>query len=33
MNCETAWALYEDRLRRVSTYIHDHLDEELDMER
>ncbi|MBB2672271.1 UNVERIFIED_ORG: AraC family transcriptional regulator [Rhizobium esperanzae] len=33
MNGETAWALYESRLRRVSAYIHDHLDEELDMER
>ncbi|MBC2804048.1 AraC family transcriptional regulator [Rhizobium ruizarguesonis] len=33
MNGETAWALYENRLRRVSAYIHDHLDEELDMER
>jgi AraC family transcriptional regulator len=28
----TAWAFYENRLRRVSAYIHDHLDEELDME-
>ena len=33
MNGETAWALYENRLRRVSAYIHDHLDEDLDMER
>ncbi|MGV4795630.1 GyrI-like domain-containing protein [Rhizobium sp. F40D2] len=33
MNGETAWALYESRLRRVSAYIHDHLDEELDMAR
>ncbi|MBB2682187.1 UNVERIFIED_ORG: AraC family transcriptional regulator [Rhizobium esperanzae] len=33
MNGETAWTLYETRLRRVSAYIHDHLDEELDMER
>ncbi|PDT18162.1 GyrI-like domain-containing protein [Rhizobium sp. J15] len=33
MNGETAWALYESRLRRVSAYIHDHLDQELDMER
>ncbi|RWX15324.1 AraC family transcriptional regulator [Rhizobium hidalgonense] len=33
MNGDTAWALYESRLRRVSAYIHDHLDEELDMER
>ncbi|OWV95432.1 AraC family transcriptional regulator [Rhizobium sp. R72] len=32
MNGETAWALYENRLRRVSAYIHDHLDEELDMD-
>jgi AraC family transcriptional regulator len=29
----TAWALYETRLRRVSAYIHEHLDEELDMDR
>lgn len=27
------WATYEDRLRRVSAYIHDHLDEELDLDR
>lgn len=33
MNGETAWAVYETRLRRVSTYIHDHLDDELDMDR
>jgi len=33
MNGETAWALYETRLRRVSAYIHEHLDEELDMDR
>lgn len=33
MNAETAWAIYESRLRRVSAYIHEHLDEELDMER
>lgn len=33
MNGETAWAVYEARLRRVSTHIHEHLDEELDMER
>ncbi|OJU86605.1 MAG: GyrI-like domain-containing protein [Shinella sp. 65-6] len=33
MNGETAWSLYEHRLRRVSAYIHDHLDEELDMDR
>ena len=33
MNGETAWALYETRLRRVSAYIHEHLDEELDMEK
>jgi AraC-like DNA-binding protein len=33
MNGETAWALYENRLRRISAYIHDHLDEDLDMER
>jgi AraC family transcriptional regulator len=32
MNGETAWTLYENRLRRVSAYIHDHLDENLDME-
>lgn len=33
MNGETAWAVYEARLRRVSAYIHEHLDEELDMDR
>ena len=33
MNGETAWAVYEARLRRVSNHIHEHLDEELDMER
>jgi AraC family transcriptional regulator len=33
MNGQTAWSLYENRLMRVSAYIHDHLDEELDMER
>lgn len=33
MNGETAWAVYETRLRRVLTYIHDHLDDELDMDR
>ncbi|PZM13133.1 AraC family transcriptional regulator [Rhizobium tubonense] len=33
MNGEAAWALYETRLRRVSAYIHEHLDEELDMDR
>ncbi len=33
MNGETAWAVYETRLRRVSAHIHTHLDEELDMER
>jgi AraC family transcriptional regulator len=27
------WAQYEERLRRVSTYIHDHLDDTLDMDR
>jgi AraC family transcriptional regulator len=32
MNGTTAWALYENRLRRVSDYIHDHLDEDLDMD-
>ena len=33
MNGETAWAVYEARLRRVSAHINEHLDEELDMER
>jgi AraC family transcriptional regulator len=33
MNGETAWAVYETRLRRVSAHIHAHLDEELDMNR
>ncbi|CAM5591342.1 DNA gyrase inhibitor [Mycolicibacterium aubagnense] len=32
MNGETAWAVYETRLRRVSNHIHEHLDEELDMD-
>lgn len=27
------WARYEERLRRVSSYIHDHLDDDLDMDR
>lgn len=27
------WAIYEDRLRRVSAFIHENLDEELDMDR
>ncbi|MEO5757804.1 MAG: AraC family transcriptional regulator, partial [Mesorhizobium sp.] len=33
MNGDTAWAVYETRLRRVSAHIHDHLDEDLDMDR
>ncbi|TDW26189.1 hypothetical protein EV128_11587 [Rhizobium azibense] len=33
MNGETAWALYENRLWRVSACIHDHLDEDPDIER
>ncbi|MGY5807463.1 AraC family transcriptional regulator [Rhizobium sp. LEGMi198b] len=33
MSDGTAWALYETRLRRVSAYIHEHLDDELDMEK
>lgn len=33
MNGQTAWFLYENRLQRVSAYIYDHLDEELDMAR
>jgi len=33
MKGETAWAIYETRLRRVSAYIHEHLDEDLDMDR
>ncbi len=33
MNGTTAWALYENRLKRVSDYIHDHLDEDLDMDK
>lgn len=33
MNGETAWAVYEARLRRVSNHIHEHLDEDLDMDR
>ena len=27
------WAAYEQRLQRVSAYIYDHLDEELDLDR
>ncbi|KRB60203.1 AraC family transcriptional regulator [Rhizobium sp. Root708] len=33
MNGATAWTLYETRLRRVSAHIHNHLDEELDMDK
>ncbi|NLR96253.1 AraC family transcriptional regulator [Rhizobium sp. P38BS-XIX] len=33
MSGGTAWALYETRLRRVSAYIHEHLDDDLDMEK
>ncbi|GES48544.1 AraC family transcriptional regulator [Rhizobium sp. NBRC 114257] len=33
MSGGTAWTLYETRLRRVSAYIHEHLDDELDMEK
>lgn len=33
MNENAAWAIYEKRLLRVSAYIHDHLDEELDLDR
>jgi AraC family transcriptional regulator len=33
MSGEAAWAMYETRLRRVSAYIHEHLGEELDMEK
>ncbi|MBB4064618.1 AraC family transcriptional regulator [Gellertiella hungarica] len=33
MHQTCSWALYEGRLRRVTAYIHDHLDEDLDMER
>ncbi|EPE98131.1 AraC family transcriptional regulator [Rhizobium grahamii] len=33
MNGATAWTLYEARLRRVSAHIHNHLDEELDMDK
>lgn len=33
MSGESIWALYEARLRRVSDYIHQHLDEELDNDR
>lgn len=32
MQGKPVWAQYEDRLRRVSAYIHDHLDDDLDME-
>jgi len=33
MSGGTAWTLYETRLRRVSAHIHEHLDDELDMEK
>ncbi|WP_426125487.1 AraC family transcriptional regulator [Pararhizobium sp. PWRC1-1] len=33
MKEDSIWAVYEQRLRRVSAYIHDHLDEELDLDR
>jgi len=33
MNGDTAWAVYETRLSKVLNYIHEHLDEELDMDR
>lgn len=33
MKEEGIWAVYEERLRRVTAYIHDHLDEELDLDR
>ncbi|MCJ8148861.1 AraC family transcriptional regulator [Shinella sedimenti] len=33
MNSSEIWATYEKRLTRVSAYIHDHLDEELDLNR
>jgi AraC family transcriptional regulator len=33
MGIEAAWALYENRLQRVSAYIHAHLDDDLDMDR
>ncbi len=33
MNQICPWAHYEARLRRVTAYIHDHLDEALDMDR
>lgn len=33
MKEDSIWAVYEQRLRRVSAYIYDHLDEELDLDR
>ena len=27
------WSIYEDRIKRVTAYIHDHLDEPLDLDR
>lgn len=33
MKEESIWAVYEQRLPRVSAYIYDHLDEELDLDR
>lgn len=32
MREESIWAVYEQRLHRVSAYIHDHLDQELDLD-
>lgn len=32
MKEDSIWAVYEQRLRRVSAHIHDHLDEELDLD-
>lgn len=33
MTENSIWASYEHRLRRVSAYIHDHLDDDLDLDR
>ena len=33
MKEHSGWTNYEERLGRVTAYIHDHLDEELDLNR
>lgn len=33
MDKTTTWARYEERLSRITAYIHDHLDEEIDLQK